>query len=464
MRKKSNIKKNIIRLSCLTVVLVLLYLVLGATLPYVAHADTEKISGNEYLGESEYGERVRYIRSNVEALEIRLKLIREAKSEVILATFEFFDDESGHDIVSALADAASRGVKVKLLIDAYRGSSIKNNKWLRYLSSIENTEIKLYNPINPLFPWRSQSRMHEKYMIFDGKAFIIGGRNTNDRFLGDYGDAKESIDRDILVYTEEPGENASVSVLKRYFEGYFSDKHCKAYKYSENDMRETVSARYESLKTLYPSAFEERDIVSDTYYVGKVSLITGSTRTGNKKPEVWSQLVSLMSTGSNIVIQSPYIMCGKEMEEDLKELSEGRNVELVINSPLVASNRFGTADYLNNKDKVRGLGMTVFEHLGRVSDHSKTVLIDDRISVIGSYNLDMRSTYIDSEIMLVIDSERLNAELRSEMSGLYNESLIISPDGSVYEGVNYEAPEYDRTKSTSMKFMRLISRPIRFLI
>ncbi len=457
-------KKNMIGIACALVAVVLLFLVLGATLPYIKHAETEKVTGTEYVGESEYGERVRYIRSNIEALKTRLALIREAKSEIILATFEFFDDESGHDIVSALADAACRGVKVKLLIDGYRGSSLKNNKWLRYLSSIENTEIKLYNPINPLFPWRSQSRMHDKYMIFDETTFIMGGRNTNDRFLGDYGDEKESIDRDILVYTEEPGENASVSILKRYFEGYFSHKHCKVYKYGETDMRDTVNERYEGLKALYPSAFEEYDIRSDTYSVGKISLITGSTETGNKKPEVWSKLVSLMSTGENVVIQSPYIMCSKEMEEDLKELSKERNVDLIINSPLVASNRFGTADYLNNKDEVQSLGMTVCEHIGRVSDHSKTILIDGRISVIGSFNLDMRSTYIDSEIMLVIDSERLNTELRSEISGIYAESRVISPDGSAYEGINYTEPEYDRTKSMSMKLMRLISRPIRFLI
>lgn len=35
--------------------------------------------------------------------------------------------------------------------------------------------------------------------------------------------------------------------------------------------------------------------------------------------------------------------------------------------------------------------------------HTKTILVDDHISMIGSYNLDLRSTYLDTELMLVID-------------------------------------------------------------
>lgn len=456
--------KNIIRIACALIAFILLYLALGATLPYVSHAATEKLADTEYMGESEYGERVHYIRSNTEALETRLKLIREAKSEVILATFEFFDDESGRDIVSTLSDAASRGVKVRLLIDGYKGTLLKDNKWLRYLSSLENAEIRIYNPIDPLFPWRSQSRMHDKYMIFDSKIYLIGGRNTNDRFLGDYDDEKESIDRDILVYTESPENGSSVIRLRDYFEKYFAHEHCRAYRYGSNDMQDAVKSRYESLKTLYPSAFDGHGIIEKTYSVGKISLMLGSTETGNKAPYVWSKLVSIMSTGRDVIIQSPYIMCSKEMEEDLKALGAERNVSLIINSPLVASNRFGTADYLNNKDRVRGLGLTVYEHIGRVSDHSKTVLIDDRISVIGSFNLDMRSTYIDSEIMLVIDSERLNSELRAEIREICDESKSISPSGEINCGVSYAEPVHDRTKSFSMKLIRLISRPIRFLL
>ena len=54
------------------------------------------------------------------------------------------------------------------------------------LSSHENVEIKLYNKANPLKPWKMMGRMHDKYLIADGKRYILGGRNTYNYFLGDF--------------------------------------------------------------------------------------------------------------------------------------------------------------------------------------------------------------------------------------------------------------------------------------
>ena len=52
------------------------------------------------------------------------------------------------------------------------------------LSSHENVEIKLYNKANPLKPWKTMGRMHDKYLIADGKIYILGGRNTYNYFFG----------------------------------------------------------------------------------------------------------------------------------------------------------------------------------------------------------------------------------------------------------------------------------------
>ena len=44
--------------------------------------------------------------------------------------------------------------------------------------------------------------------------------------------------------------------------------------------------------------------------------------------------------------------------------------------------------------------------------HTKSILIDDRLSLIGSFNWDMRSVYLDTELMLLVDCPALNAALR----------------------------------------------------
>ena len=63
---------------------------------------------------SENPERAVIIEKNSEALLQRVRLIKNAKEEIILSTFAFKSDESGKLILGALRDAADRGVHVRL--------------------------------------------------------------------------------------------------------------------------------------------------------------------------------------------------------------------------------------------------------------------------------------------------------------------------------------------------------------
>lgn len=472
MSVKYKIKKITKKLICITagaMVSAALFFSLGTALPYIHHkkadpAVIEKFSDRGFYGETPGKERIRHITGNKEALIMRLRLINSAKSEIILTTFEFFDDESGRDILSALSEAAKRGVKIRLLIDAYKGNELKNSGFAKYLAALDNTEIRLYNPVNALKPWKAQSRMHEKYIIADRQIYLLGGRNTNDRFLGDYGDKKESTDRDILVYTEEPSDTSSVTELYRYFEAYFKHTDCVELDSDDTGYAEKVKARCERLKELYPDAYKAADFREMTYPVNKISLISGQTSTGNKSPDVWYQLTALMKTGSDVIIQTPYIMCGKEMYADLSSLAEGRTVSLIINSPFTGANNFGNADYQNEYEKVQSLGMRVCEHTGKVSHHTKTIVIDDRLSIIGSFNFDMRSTYIDSELMIVIDSDELNSELRAEFDGYMESSRITAPDGTVVRGEGYEESEPSFSEKLKSFALRTFIPIVRHLI
>ena len=75
-------------------------------------------------------------------------------------------------------------------------------------------------------------------------------------------------------------------------------------------------------------------------------------------------------------------------------------MEIITNDVSSGANPWGCTDYLNQKEKIWATGVQVHEYLGPHSNHTKAVLIDDRLSIVGSYNLDMRSTYQDTELML----------------------------------------------------------------
>lgn len=73
------------------------------------------------------------------------------------------------------------------------------------------------------------------------------------------------------------------------------------------------------------------------------------------------------------------------------------------------------------------------EYFGKYSAHGKSVLIDDDLSVIGSYNWDMKSTYVDTETMLVIHGEGFYQELEDHIRNLSEEPLEVDKDGASYQ-------------------------------
>ena len=150
-------------------------------------------------------ERARIIEDNDEALKERIRMISNAKSEIILSTFDFRSDDSGKLMLGALIDAADRGVSVNVIVDGVSGfTKMKGNPDFKALASSDNVNVKIYNKVNPFKPWQSMGRLHDKYVIADRTNYILGGRNTFNYFLGAYPGHK-NYDRDVLVYCESPG-------------------------------------------------------------------------------------------------------------------------------------------------------------------------------------------------------------------------------------------------------------------
>ena len=111
-------------------------------------------------------ERVRSIEDTDSALLWRLQLIESAEREVIFSTFDLRADGSGQDLMAALYGAAQRGVRVRVIVDGLNGFlHLQNSGVLRALAAEENVEVKFYDPIDLLRPWKLNYRLHDKYLI-----------------------------------------------------------------------------------------------------------------------------------------------------------------------------------------------------------------------------------------------------------------------------------------------------------
>lgn len=126
-----------------------------------------------------------------DAFAARVLLARAAVRSLDVQYYIWHGDLSGTLMLEAMHEAADRGVRVRMLLDDNGVAGL--DPALATLDQHPNIEIRLFNPFvlrRPKmlgyladFP-RLNRRMHNKSLIADGQAAIIGGRNVGDEYFG----------------------------------------------------------------------------------------------------------------------------------------------------------------------------------------------------------------------------------------------------------------------------------------
>ena len=95
--------------------------------------------------------------------------------------------------------------------------------------------------------------------------------------------------------------------------------------------------------------------------------------------------------------------------------------------------------------------------------HTKSILIDDRLSLIGSFNWDMRSAYLDTELMLLVDCPALNAAPREQTEEMMRQSRLVLPGGTETAGA-MATRCCSPLKAALQSVIRILIRPFRFVL
>ena len=438
---------------------VLVYVVINLAIAVVGSSKQPEYSGDKQIAmqSTDGTERAVIIEDNSDALLSRVRMIQNAQSEIILSTFDFMSDESGRIMIGALCEAAEKGVKVEVLVDGFDG--VLHMKWNPYfyaLSANENVTLMMYNEINPFTMYKGMARMHDKYLVVDRQIYMLGGRNTFNYFLGDYSNYK-NYDRDVLVWRRKPAaqqEDASVNELLAYYETVKNSGECSSFahgksladRYCVKHAMERIEEEYEKYCSEHEELSDEYSYEDNTFQVESIALLSNPVNAGVKEPVVWHKLMSLIgSAKESVKLHTPYIICNDMMYDTIKDAAAGKEVTIMTNSVANNGNSFGAADLEKNRERMLDTGVTLLEYDGGVSYHGKSMVIDDDISVVGSFNMDMRSAYLDTELMLVIKSDELNAQLRTIMSEYEKSAVTALPDGS-YDNPNNVVPQEITTK------------------
>ncbi len=457
-----------------------LYVAAGAYLPYleqpeVSSAYRENFRVEDFYGQSgdaDFCDRAAVIEDNGEALQERIRLISNAQESIVMSTFDFRSDEAGKQMIAALRAAAQRGVRVQILVDGFNSRlRMSGDPYFYALAAEEDVEIKIYNAVNPLIPWKGMSRMHDKYLLVDERVYILGGRNTFNYFLGDQ-EGHKNYDRDVLVYNEAQGEESSVYQVLDYFHGIWNLNCCDSWLEgsrsgwipSVKKAKRELTELYDSMMQEHPEWFEQTDYIQRTMPVNKITLLTGPTNLYSKQPQLFYSLCALMAEAKEEVwIHTPYIICNDMMYEAFRQLCGGdADIILMTNSITNNGNPFGAVDYAMNKERILETGLRVLEYEGGISYHGKSIVIDDTISMIGSFNMDMKSVYQDTELMLVIDGAEFTQTFKAELTEYQQDA----PE-AVYTGTEMEelfSDEFSLKKKIQRGIIRLVDPWLRIVM
>lgn len=430
------------------------------------------------------------------AVVTRAWLCESAEKTIDIQYFIFSTDNIGLIACDYLVRAADRGVKIRILIDDIMvDAKVEDILTLDYH---KNISIKVYNPgvnlgknlVGKIIKFTTDfrdanKRMHNKTFIVDNKVVITGGRNIADEYF-DYDHKYNFRDRDVLLLGKVTNDvTASFNDFWNFKESVEINKLVK-----ENLNDDNVKSSFENLhqyacnpENFWPQIRSKIENFSKTISTIKnsedlvwlddvsfISDIPGKNKTkkglggGGKSTTALMNLIK--NSKHTIDIQTPYLITTKTSQNLFKEaISRGVKVRILTNSLASTDNLEAFSSYQTDRKKLLKLGINIYEfkpdaairkkimtnQLQEKLDfeptfglHAKSMIIDNEITVIGTFNLDPRSANLNTECITILKSKIIsenvlkgfNEEFKPENS--WKISLEFNPDATVKKGKRFK--------------------------
>ncbi|MBI3893294.1 MAG: phosphatidylserine/phosphatidylglycerophosphate/cardiolipin synthase family protein [Candidatus Wallbacteria bacterium] len=393
---------------------------------------------------------VRVLTDNAESWFARWYLLEHATKSIDVSTFIIKDDIFGRALLGLLRQKAHLGLPVRLMIDG-RGSGdlARSSAGFAYLKALmrePNVQVRIYRPLPkalltaPVDVRNAIASNHDKILLVDGEWFITGGRNIATEYFGaGVGGQRVFRDTDVVLRGQVIGQQA-----KQAFDLEFArwdnrlvaddpdadladrclelDVACRAM----GDFLLDISTDPSHLPgprtaPLLSEARQElalqaglRNAAIGTYdryqpfygdRAAPVVLLDKTSRVGGEN-DITPNLVRLIDAArESLYIQSPYIVLTKTARAAL-ERACARGVQLVTNTngPINYDHLVTQATFLHEwAGMLRDLPCCrLYVHHGPAMVHAKVFTFDDRVAVVGSYNMDPLSEQINGEAVCVI--------------------------------------------------------------
>lgn len=443
------------------------------------------------------------------SIAARLYLIHHAQHSLDVQYYIWADDKIGHMLLSALLNAADRGVKIRLLIDDQNGVAL--DPTLQALAQHPNFEIKLFNPYKYRhfrvldYGLRFQQinhRMHNKLLIADGAIAITGGRNISQEYF-DASDDYQFTDLDILFLgTAIPAANQSFQAFWQHTLSYETRQIIRpAANQALKQLRQRYAEKQPSQDQLNQQLQQaeqavQEDLQRRQHAWSKAQFIADPPdkilRRVPKTAMLYQQLQAQMGTAhSNMNIVSAYFVPTEKGVMTLAHLvNEGAKVRVLTNSYLANDVPIVHAFYQKYRKQLLEKGIQLYEFKPYIERpkrtwyevmtgniipaksknasrlHAKFFAIDHKV-YIGSFNFDPRSALLNTEVGIILDSPALKQEIQqsldeSLMHVAYELKLNDVGDIIWIEQLENGEQVIHQTEPETTKFQRFMFKAIAF--
>lgn len=397
------------------------------------------------------------VEDGLSAFVVRAAFARMATKTIDLQTYIYSNDFSSRVLIGELKNAADRGVKVRILIDDYGTDSDIADVIL--LNQHPNIEVKIFNAVanrSPLLYYpqvlmdfnRLNSRMHNKLFIVDNFALITGGRNVGSNYFMPE-TASNFSDTDVLFIgavtrdaTKSFDEywNYHLSVPASVIPKAKSRRAMRKLERQFAQLSQKSERNARKYNTIISLAIREYKMRNFDFSWGHGRFIADPPEKVElpraRKKKFHSDIIIALNrlwqkTKKSAYVSAAYFVPGRGgIKTMCGEEKSGVNITIVTNS-LASTNAptvFGKWE--KYRKTLIKCGVDVYEFMmsaenrrGKIHDrerkqssfsvmHSKTIVFDNKTSWIGSFNLDPRSAYYNTENVVIFESAEFAKRLR----------------------------------------------------
>ena len=336
-------------------------------------AQLENMLGSPFVD----GNKVEVLQNGDEIFPAMIGAANDATESIDFLTFVYWKGAIAKTFAETLAERASAGVRVRVLLDAFGAHQMEDD--LLTLLQDSRAEVRWFRPLSTWRVWRSDKRTHRKIMIVDNARGFTGGVGIAEEWSGDARGPGEW--RDTHFSLEGPAV--------RSLNAAFVDNWNEAGDWTWDIVHEPPT-KFDGGYAVQVVRASSTIGWSDTAALLR-SMISVSRRTLTIVTPYFvpdAQLVALICAPAQRNVVVNLMFCGQYTDARLSQLAGQRAYEALLNS-----------------------GVTLWRYQ-KTMLHAKLIIADGQFSCAGSANLNHRSMGKDEECCFVVISEDIARQLQ----------------------------------------------------